>query len=507
PETEKSTSDTICRYITRRTLPSSSQVFPFEPLIPHPFVFVLPPSTKSLSTMSHSKGSSESLPSTTSPIEKGPVVPNEQAVPNTGPVVPNNEKDLEAAPRPPPPSFLGTVPNGGLQAWLQVAAGFALFFNTWGILFGVFQTYYESGVLIHASSSNISWIGAIQSYCVLLMGFLSGPIFDRGFLRPLLCVGSFLVVFGFMMLSLCDTFWQVLLAQGFCIGVGSGLLFVPAVAILPTYFTTKLGLAIGLAASGSSMGGIIYPIVFYRLLDRIGFGWSVRVLGFLALATLLIPILVMKQRVKPPKARALIDTTVFKDIPFMLFTVGCMIGFIGLYTVLFFLSFFGESNGYTDASMSFYIVPILNAASVFGRTLPNALSDKTGSFNIILPGAAVCSILIFCMIAVNGLGSIVVLAILFGFFSGVFIALPPVCLVALTADKSKIGSRIGMAFGFIGFGCLAGGPGGGDVLQNYGDGSNWTGLWIYGGVSCAIAAVIFAVVRTMKAGGKLMVKV
>jgi len=311
-------------------------------------------------------------------------------------------------------------------------------------------------VLIHATSSNISWVGAIQSYCVLLMGFLSGPIFDRGYLRPLLCVGSLLVVIGFMMLSLCHTFWQVLLAQGFCIGIGSGLLFVPAVAILPTYFNTKLGLAIGLAASGSSMGGIIYPIVFYRLLDQIGFGWSVRVLGFLALATLLIPIFVMKQRVKPPKARALIDTTVFQDIPFMLFTLGAMIGFIGLYTVLFYISFFGQANGYTDASMSFYIVPILNAASVFGRTLPNALSDKTGSFNIILPGAAVCSILIFCMIAVDGLGSIVALAILFGFFSGVFIALPPVCLVALTADKSKIGSRIGMAFGFMGFGTLAG---------------------------------------------------
>jgi MFS family permease len=288
------------------------------------------------------------------------------------------------------------------------------------------------------------------------MGFLSGPIFDRGYLRPLLCVGSLLVVIGFMTLSVCHTFWQVLLAQGFCIGIGSGLLFVPAVAILPTYFNTKLGLAIGLAASGSSMGGIIYPIVFYRLLDQIGFGWSVRVLGFLALATLLIPIFVMKQRVKPPRARALFDTTVFRDVPFMLFTLGTMIGFIGLYCVLFYLSFFGEAQGYTDASMSFYIVPILNAASVFGRTLPNALSDKTGCFNIILPGAVVCSILIFCLIAVDGLGSIVALAILFGFFSGVFIALPPVCFVALTADKSKIGSRIGMAFAFMGFGCLAG---------------------------------------------------
>ncbi|KAG9881313.1 hypothetical protein KCU98_g20109, partial [Aureobasidium melanogenum] len=111
------------------------------------------------------------------------------------------------------------------------------------------------------------------------------------------------------------------------------------------------------------------------------------------------------------------------------------------------------------------------------------------------------------MIAVDGLGSIVTLAVLFGFFSGVFIALPPVCFVALTADKSKIGSRIGMAFAFMGFGTLAGGPGGGAILQNYGPHLQWTGLWIYGGVSCAVAAAIFTVVRMMKAGGKLMVKV
>jgi nitrate/nitrite transporter NarK len=58
-----------------------------------------------------------------------------------------------------------------------------------------------------------------------------------------------------MMLSLCTEFWQALLAQGFVIGLGGGMLFVPSVAILPTYFSSKIGLAIGLAASGSSMGG------------------------------------------------------------------------------------------------------------------------------------------------------------------------------------------------------------------------------------------------------------
>lgn len=86
----------------------------------------------------------------------------------------------------------------------------------------------------------------------------------------MLVVGSFLTVFGYMMTSLCTTLWQVILAQGFCIGIGGGLLFVPSVAILPTYFRRRLGLAVGLAAAGSSMGGVIFPIVFFRLINQIG---------------------------------------------------------------------------------------------------------------------------------------------------------------------------------------------------------------------------------------------
>lgn len=159
-----------------------------------------------------------------------------------------------AAPAGPPG---GQPPDGGLKAWLQVVGAFLLFFNTWGILntFGVYQTYYESGELFAASSSDISWIGSVQAFCVLIVGFITGPAFDRGYLRTLLLVGSFGVVFGHMMLSLCHTYWQVLLAQGFTVGLGGGCLFVPSVAIFPAYFKAKLGLALGLAASGSSMGG------------------------------------------------------------------------------------------------------------------------------------------------------------------------------------------------------------------------------------------------------------
>lgn len=148
------------------------------------------------------------------------------------------------------------------------------------------------------------------------------------------------------MLSLCTTFWQVILAQGFVIGIGGGCLYIPSVAILPTYFSSRIGLALGIGASGSSMGGIIYPIMFFKLIDQVsaficwqfavvrektiltpvqvGFGWSVRILGFMTLVTLLIPIFLMKMRIKPAKVRSVIDWSAFTDAPFVSSRCGTM---------------------------------------------------------------------------------------------------------------------------------------------------------------------------------------
>jgi MFS family permease len=87
-----------------------------------------------------------------------------------------------------------------------------------------------------------------------MVGMISGPIYDAGYFHTLLLGGSFMLVLGQMMLSLCHEYWQVLLAQAICIGIGCGGLFIPSVAILNTYFTTKIGFVVGIAASGSSLG-------------------------------------------------------------------------------------------------------------------------------------------------------------------------------------------------------------------------------------------------------------
>lgn len=402
---------------------------------------------------------------------------------------------------PPPP------PNGGLTAWLQVTGAFMIMFNTWGLIntFAVFQTYYSSGALFNESSSNISWIGSIEYFLLQLTGIVAGPIYDRGYLRLLLLSGSFLVVFGYMMLSLCHEYWQAMLAQAICVGIGSGLLFTPAVSLLSTWFSSHIGLAVGIASSGSSLGGVIYPIVLYRLIGPIGLPWAVRTVAFIALGTIILPIIVLKQRVVPPKPRALIDWSAFTEAPYITSALAVLVVFIGNSVLIFYISYYPIDKHFIDSSLGFYMVAIFNAASIFGRIAPNAVSDRIGVFNTFVPMALILSVTVFCMLGVTNAAGMVVEAIVTGIFSGVIVALPPVCFAMLTKNKALIGTRMGQGFAIAGLGLLIGRPRAGAILGTT-EPLNWTGLWVYGGVAIAVAGLLLVAVRIMKAGPKLVFK-
>lgn len=120
-------------------------------------------------------------------------------------------------------------------------------------MFGVFQTYY-SKTLPESNPSAISWIGSLQVCLTYLCSPLIGPIYDAGYCRAILVVGTILTVLGIFTTSVCTSYWQLVLAQGIATGLGAGCLFLPGVAILCQYFSTRKALATGLASVGSSIG-------------------------------------------------------------------------------------------------------------------------------------------------------------------------------------------------------------------------------------------------------------
>lgn len=251
--------------------------------------------------------------------------------------------------------------------------------------------------------------------------------------------------------------------------------------------------------------GIIYPIMFYKLVGEVGFRWGTRILGFTALATLLVPIFVMKQRAKPAQARSLLDIKAFTELDFMLMTLAVSLGFISFYVVVFYISFSGQSRHITDTNLSFYLLPLLNAASVFGRILPNILADRIGPLNVVIPGSIVFGILQLCMLAVNEVGAIIVVALLTGYFSGVYVALSPLLFATVTKDKSKMGTRMGMGFAMMSPSVFLGGPAAGAILGSDPSNLHWSSTWIFSGVCVLGAACIFLYERTSKVGLKMKV--
>ncbi|KAK9462015.1 major facilitator superfamily domain-containing protein [Lipomyces oligophaga] len=417
--------------------------------------------------------------------------------------VQDTEKQVDESPR-----QLEPPPDGGFEAWLQISGSFFLFFNSWGIsnTFGVFESYYVSIDLSHKTPSQIAWIGSIQSFLLLLFGVITGPLFDRGYLRYLIIVGSFMVVLGMMMLSLCTEYYQVILSQAVLIGLGSGCLFIPSVALIPQYFSSHRSLATGIAASGGSIGGIVYPLVFHSLQPKIGFPWSTRIIGFIMFATLIYATLIMRPRLPHSKhARKLIDLSALRDPAFMSFMGLAVLGFMGIYVPFYYMASYAYKHGILSENTSFYTLIILNGASIFGRIIPNFSADIVGPVNILIPFSFLTAIVGYCWLAANSVSGVVLICIFYGFFSGTFVSLPPACLTSLSPDIRILGTRMGMAFFFASLGLLVGTPVAGALLEH--NGFSFTHTIIFSATIVVAAGVMAVFTRVFKVGFNLRVKI
>jgi MFS family permease len=430
------------------------------------------------------------------------------------------------------------VTSETLTACLQVVGAFFLMFNSWYVLdftlilkrksnryrgvantFGAYQTYYEGALLKSQTPSQISWIGSIQAFLLLLVGGLfTGPIFDAGYIRGMVLVGSVLVVFGMMVTSICREYWQVILSQGVVVGVGMGCMMLPSVAVMPQYFKQKRAFATGLAAAGSSLGmcsrtplklvfdrktgGIIYPTVFHELQPRIGFGWATRVIAFIMLGTLMVPIAVMRAKVFPSTTRPLFDFQALRKVSFDLFCIGTFFGFMGMYIPFYYMSSYSISHGIVDANLGFYLLTILNAASVFGRIVPNFFADKTGALNIMTPFCIFCGIIAYSWTSATTAAQVILFCIFYGFFSGTLVSIIAPAVVTLSPDLSLVGTHMGMNFGFTAFGLLIGNPVAGVLLDQYG----YIGPAMWCGTANVLAGIFILAARLSKTGPVLMVK-
>ncbi|CAD0094615.1 unnamed protein product [Aureobasidium mustum] len=276
--------------------------------------------------------------------------------------------------------------------------------------------------------------------------------------------------------------------------------------VMPTWFFKKRAAAFGIMAAGSSTGGAIFPIMVNKLIPRIGFGWTMRVCGFLVLALMLVANATVKSRLPPrPKPFHIMQfIRPLKETPYLLTVLGSFFFFFAMFLPINYLILQAQTLG-MSSRLAEYLVPILNGASFFGRVLPGVAADKIGRYNVMTIMMAFAGILILALwLPAASNAPIIVFAALYGFGSGSFVSLAP-SLVAQISDVREIGVRNGTVFAIISFAALCSNPIGGALITRWE--GEYTGLQIFGGIMALSGACTILAARIVLAGTKIAAKV
>lgn len=263
---------------------------------------------------------------------------------------------------------------------------------------GIFQDYYQGHNLREYSPSTISWIASLEIF-VMLAGVW--PIEAASTKTEVTCTNKFRVhswedsmistdpdIFCFSAHSSTSlvSSWlryqrsitNLCLHKAFVVrlelaasspqvsprnGSGRPSLTSLATNCVTTWFLKRRALAIGIVAAGSSLGGVIFPIMINHLIPEVGYGWAIRISALLILILLLVGNLTLKTRFAPsPKPLKLYQY--FKPLtetPYLLTTIASFLFYLGLFLPINYIQVQSTEYGMSPHLAS-YMIPILNAA-------------------------------------------------------------------------------------------------------------------------------------------------
>lgn len=439
-----------------------------------------------------------------------------------------------------------SYPDGGSRAWLVVLGAWCAMIPSMGILntIGVLQAWMSENALADYSESNIGWIVSTFAFFLYFAGAQVGPVFDAHDIRWLIVPGSIGVVASCMCLSvstgmftpipsllftpytlvvsvecegerkeiyedddiggrmlterLCLAYWHFMLSFGVLGGLSACMLFTPAVSCIGHWFSKRRALAIGIACTAGGIGGVAFPLMILYLAPKIGFPWTMRIIGLVNLVLCVPACVLLRKRLPHNKAAgASIDLKALRDIDYGLTTLAIWLIEFAVFIPYTYISTYAIHAGMPTQD-AYRLNALLNAGAIPGRALPGYLADRFGAFNVMLVTSLICSSLIFVLWLTTGSNEAAMTSftVVFGFWSGTAISLTPVC-IASVCKMEDYGKRNGTTFSLCSFAVLVGVPIAGAIIESK---AGYTGLIVFAGAMYVAAFFAFLATRVIARG-------
>ena len=288
------------------------------------------------------------------------------------------KSDNNAKPKIPPP------PNGG-YGWVCTICTALINGHTWGLnsSYGVFLAHYlANNTFPGATPLEYAFVGSLSISCAMLISPVATTTTRFYGTKVTLFIGVALESGSLIAASFATEIWQLFLSQGICFGLGMGFLFIGSVPIVPQWFTTRRGLASGIATCGSGIGGLVYSLAAGAMIKTIGLAWAFRVLGILVFAVNSICGLLMRDRNKIIGSSQLaFDTNILVRPEYLLLGGWGWFSMLAYVVLIFSLANYTNAIGLND-SQAAIVSALFNLGQFFGRPPIGYFSDSVGRINM-----------------------------------------------------------------------------------------------------------------------------
>ena len=156
-----------------------------------------------------------------------------------------------------------------------------------------------------------------------VLGPFVGRIMDVVNMRWLVMAGAIILAFGLWLVQHATALWQLWLIYGTIMPLSTVLMgTLASQTLVAKWFTEQRGLALGISAMGTNLGGVVFPLVVAGWLEAFGWRETFAYLG-VTVALVAIPLTLLVLRREPPAAQEIpVQGTVPKALSERVWTTG-----------------------------------------------------------------------------------------------------------------------------------------------------------------------------------------
>jgi MFS family permease len=326
-------------------------------------------------------------------------------------------------------------------------------------------TFFSYSVFFNSFIKEFGWSRATISgafSCAMLVtgiaGIFAGRISDRMGPKGISIISSIMLGVGLILMSFIHSVWQIYVIYGILMATSIGGLWSTLISTVARWFDTKRGVITGIATSGIGIGSIVFSPFIGQLIVTYEWRKTFVIIGIMALVFMVPSAFFLKRQPRQivlsnGSQKTIVKDEAVKNVDLTYKQAITTKKFWLLAQIAFLFS-------YSQMSITVHIVPIaiglnipvvssavilglIGAASVFGRLITGAVSDRIRPKLMLFIILFVVLVSVIWLAFAKNLWALYLFATVFGFAYGGSSILQPLVLVDFFG-LSSLGSLMGI---------------------------------------------------------------